>query len=114
MIDGLWGTSQGTVYAADLQGKKLLVTSGDGGVWGAGPASPTDTQGFYGIWGTAANDFYAVGATSTSGLIAHYDGVTLSAEPVSLPYGGFSAVWGSSATDVYAVGSTGAIAHANP
>jgi hypothetical protein len=60
-----------------------------------------------GIWGSAANDIFAVGGF---GSIVHWDGVAWSplASGTSADLYG---VWGSSTRDVYAVGTGGTIVH---
>ena len=61
-----------------------------------------DTMGpyVYGLWGSSANDVWAVGQF---GLIEHWDGSGWSTVP-SGKSENLKAVWGSSANDVWAVG----------
>jgi hypothetical protein len=61
----------------------------------------------YGIWGSAANDVFIVGA---NGAILHYSGGTYHMMP-SGTTNDLSGVWGSSGSDVFAVGSGGKILH---
>ncbi len=83
-------------------------------------ATPDNTVQLYGIWGTAANDLWAVGADAqTQAVVWHFDGMMWSAQDVSnvvhpVPSNDPTTlfkVWGTSATDVYAVGQTGLIIH---
>jgi len=72
-----------------------------------GTATPTS---LYGVWGTASNDVFVVGESTSP--ILHYTG-TWSQTP---PPGGVSwlwSVWGSSTSDVYALGSSGKFPHYN-
>jgi hypothetical protein len=64
---------------------------------------------FRAVWGSAANDVFAVGR---GGLIFHYDGsqwqeMETETGTVAWLYG----IWGSSSTDVFAVGDEGTILH---
>lgn len=71
----------------------------------------------YGIWGTVANNLWAVGGNihDQSAVLWHYDGehwkdvsgVLPAGEPTRALY----KVWGRSATDVYAVGDVGSLLH---
>ena len=76
----------------------------------------------YGVWGSSANDVYAVGEGSnqngTGPLLYHNDGTGWTEATPSLPVGWSGGslidVWGSSASDVYAVGwSTGPLLYHN-
>jgi hypothetical protein len=71
------------------------------------PDPPLSPYAPLGLWGTSANDVFAVGE---AGMILHYDGaswVTMASGTGEVLYG----VWGSSATDVFAVGAAGTILH---
>jgi len=59
------------------------------------------------VWGSSANDIFAVGS---GGTILHYNGSNWSAM-TSGTIQGLNAVWGSSANDIFAVGSGGTILH---
>lgn len=64
------------------------------------------------IWGTAANDIWAVGE---AGTILHYDGVTWSS-PIATGEAGTQdlfSIYGTSATDIWAVGARGTLVHWN-
>ena len=77
-----------------------------------------DTSQLFGIWGTAANNLWAVGADAGSNAVVwHFDGATWAVQDLSavLPSGEGATtlykVWGRSASDVYAVGETGLMLH---
>jgi hypothetical protein len=61
------------------------------------------------LWGTAANDIWAVGS---GGTILHYDGTAWVPTPTGLQ-NTFFGVWGSSANDVWAVSSSQVLLHSN-
>lgn len=73
----------------------------------------------YGVWGSAANDVWAVGgdedAPDTGGTVWRFDGATWTRQDLSgvraagLPL--LFKVWGRAADDVYAVGRLGVILH---
>ena len=76
------------------------------------PGTPT----LFGIWGTAANDLWAVGGDDESrGVLWHFDGTTWTARDLSVvvPDGvpTLYKIWGRSAADIYAVGEVGTILH---
>lgn len=124
----VWGSAPTNVLAVGMLGSDIAPPGGtcgyfcayqlieryDGSQWStmspyrATPyLSPYDitTSGIlYGIWGSAANNVYAVG----SGSILHYDGsswVSMSSGSAGALY----AVWGIAANKVYAVGDDGTI-----
>lgn len=74
-------------------------------------------QIIYGIWGTAADNLWAVGGSMAAplvgGVIWHYDGVSWTAYDVTgIRAGGVPTlfkVWGRSADEIYAVGNRGII-----
>lgn len=71
-----------------------------------------------GIWGSSANDIFAVGTDGEVGKILHYDGVSWSEmySGYSGKYcskGGFRDVWGNNGSDVYVLGCHGFILHYN-
>ena len=77
------------------------------------PLPPGWQSGFlYGVWGTSANDIYAVGygnnGVADTPLIYHKDASNWTSYGLGLPQGWNTGylfgVWGSSASDVYAVG----------
>ena len=74
------------------------ITHYDGVSWS--PQASGTTNNLFGIWGSAPNDVFAVGA---NGTILHYDGTGWSAQ-ASGTTGHLYGVWGSSKYDVFAVG----------
>jgi hypothetical protein len=80
--------------------------------------TPDNTSQLFGVWGTAANNLWAVGGDSQNqAVLWHYDGMHWTSVDVSsqLPSGEGSTtlykVWGRSASDVFAVGETGIVLH---
>ena len=61
----------------------------------------------YGVWGTAANDVWAVGQ---GGTILHWDGARWSTIPSGTTET-LRSIWGSSPTDIWAVGERGTAVH---
>jgi len=100
LLTGIWASSGTNAFAVGQSGTILHY---DGTAWRA-ESSGTD-RNLADVWGTAANDVFAVGG----GVILHYDGATWGTQ--LLPDAALAAVWGSSATDVYAVGSSGTLLH---
>lgn len=78
--------------------------------------TPGDAQ-LFGIWGTAANALWAVGANEAGhGVIWRFEGaewtpVDLSGLASPDPIGPLNKVWGRAANDVYAVGEGGTVLH---
>ncbi len=120
-LHGVWGSSAQNVWAV---GKHrfaiewlilwkyyytLWQTTNGGGAWGSPYSLDGGPFGYdlNAVWGTAANNVYAVGA---GGKILKYDGSSWS-EKTSGTSSDLYAVWGSSATDVYAGGAGGTIRH---
>jgi hypothetical protein len=99
---GIWGLSDGELYAVGDQGKIVScigTCTGYSGTNWAEMTSPTSSN-LRAIWGTSASDIFAVGF---DGAILHYDGSSwtkMNANTSTYFYG----VWGSSSSDVYAVG----------
>ena len=78
----------------------------DGSMWRAvTPVVPSSTV-LYGVWGSAANNFWAVGDNAT---ILHYDGAAWSVVATGGSPGAYRGVGGSSASDVWIVGDSGAV-----
>src|SRR5262245_52489478 len=80
-----------------------VITHWNGQRWSVPPSGTTSS--LYGVWGSAANDVWVVGA---AGTILHFNGATFTpvASGVSATLFG---VWGASASEVWAVGSNGMI-----
>ncbi len=64
-----------------------------------------------GVWGSAADDVFIVGGTSSTGEIHHYDGATWSEMNVPDGVGLLSWSFGFSASDIWSVGLRGAVLH---
>jgi hypothetical protein len=73
------------------------------------PGTDCSTVHHFGVWGSAANDVWAVGARGT---IAHWTGSAWSIARSGTTEDLFG-VWGSAANDVWAVGVRGTIVHWN-
>lgn len=114
-IRGMWGTANDVWLVGDnsvnvgwMAGTILRARSGDGGT---GPFVAVDSQTtsrLEAIWGSAADDVWAVGARGT---IRHYTGglrFAIVASPVTTD---LHAVWGSGPKDVWAVGEQGTVIH---
>lgn len=125
-IYGLWGTSPENIYAAGT----LFVFRYDGEDWKVsyfenmlhpdgiyGNKDDENITHFTGIWGTDANNIYAVAADEKT--ITHYDGeewsIVYSAEKKpSLPESiRLKSIWGADKNNIFAVGYNGAILHYN-
>ena len=106
-VRSIWGDPSGEVFAVCRQG----ILHYDGSTW-SNTSLPDEVLD---IWGSSAEDVFAVGwnwssATGTHGSIFHYDGKVWTAmtTPTSQV---LHAVWGSAANDVYAVGESATILH---
>src|SRR6266487_2464128 len=117
-LSGIWGSGASDVYTVGYgyNGSSVnlpLMYHRDSSNWTVANLSlPIGLHSgiLYGVWGSSANDIYAVGSGNGDNvpLLYHKDnsGWTVSSP---LPPSGWShsylnAVWGSSAADVYAVG----------
>jgi hypothetical protein len=69
----------------------------------------SDSQSLYGLWGSAADDVYAVGGIAKSGSILHYDGHAWS--PIGPSGYGLLAAWGTGRSDVWLAGYQGRLLH---
>ena len=63
---------------------------------------------FFGVWGTAANNAYAVGEMGT---IVHWDGSLWTRVPAPALSQTLIGIWGSSPADIFAVGDGGIVEH---
>jgi hypothetical protein len=72
-------------------------------------SSPT-AENINGIWGSRADDIFAVANT---GVVLHYDGAswTTMTDPTTE---NLNCVWGTGGDDVFAVGANGTIIHYAP
>ncbi len=62
-------------------------------------------NGLEGVWGTASNDVWAVGA---AGTLLHYNGVAWSTV-LSGTASNLNSIWGTAANNIFAVGQGGTI-----
>ena len=103
-----------------MSGEKGLVLRYDPSSGAFTPMSVPGTQVLFGIWGTTANDIWAVGGDlsneDTGGVVWHYDGTQWTQDqfigrvrPAGLPT--LYKVWGRSNTDVWVVGRLGLVFH---
>ena len=76
----------------------------DGSDWTS--VSSSTTEFLRGVWGSEANDVWAVGGAPST--IVHWDGSTWTSVPTGTTTV-LNGVWGSGASDVWAVGSSGTI-----
>jgi photosystem II stability/assembly factor-like uncharacterized protein len=66
----------------------------------------------YGVWGTSANDLWAVGGKpGTDGVLLHKDATGWTVQPSPVPFVAFFKVWGTSSSDVFVCGEGGTILH---
>jgi hypothetical protein len=119
---GIWGTSASNIYMVGAVLSKVtrktvpLLYHYDGTDWNivtvSLPAGWGDSN-MRGIWGSSANDIYAVGQAFDSNgqsliLVYHYDGTGWLATGLSLPPGWSDGylrnIWGTGASDIYAAG----------
>jgi len=120
----LWwvhGFVGGPVFVSGAGG--VIARHDPGGSWTVFETGYAGTI-FYGIWGAAPNDIYAVGGPdfgvtpSEGDVILHWDGTTwtrirvavLDAKPMSAQKDLFK-VWGTSNKDIFIVGASGMILH---
>ncbi len=103
-LDALWGTSASNIYMSAFFGG---IWRYDGSAWNQATTLSTTILG---IWGSSAQDIFAVGSYSSSAAILHFNGASWSRTAVS-GIQQLRSVWGSSGSDVFAVGSQGSIVH---
>jgi hypothetical protein len=98
---------EGDASAATTASDPLLL-HWDGSIWTRVElpiASGNGTRGVASIWGSAANDVWAVGQTDASADTWHFDGERWTEVPVAGPKS-FKLVWGTCASDFWAVGTS--------
>ncbi|MFO0745653.1 MAG: hypothetical protein U1F43_08265 [Myxococcota bacterium] len=100
-LNDLWGTGDGTFYAAVGTGGRALLFRN--GTWGVVETSSSQT--LESVFGTAADDVWAVGR---SGTALHWDGTafTRATMPTSAA---LNAIWGSAKDRYFTVGSGGTL-----
>lgn len=117
--DDVWMTADNSVYVSYERGKILHGTPADAGAGkDAGPLfdrltwTPVDSQSsltLESVWGSSANDVWAVGGLGT---IRHFvTGDLRWQEVVSPTKEDLRSVWGSGPKDIWAVGDNGTILH---
>ena len=100
----VWSSSASDVFVGQTIPPLLHF---DGAAWS--PMTTPSQSPIYGLWGTAANDVFAV----TDNVILHFDGSVWTSTTSLTPHR-LIAVWGSSGTDLFAVGQNGSIMHGTP
>ena len=96
----VWGSGSNDVYAATSRSGGLLHFDGTSWTPMTIESGSIAADGAHGVWGTGADDVFAVDA----GTVWHYDGISwqlVASEDISA----LRRVWGSSSTDVFAVGT---------
>lgn len=115
----LWWVQTLADGPALMGGAGATVLRYDGARFERLPTPGTGKQTVYGVWGTSADDFYAVGsAAGRDGFVWHWHANAFEREalPLDLPresggeVPGFFKVWGAG-DDVWVVGSAGAVMH---
>lgn len=96
---GLHGTSSSNIWTVGGYGVDGGSSRWDGAQWSPKTTFSTNALG---VWGSAANDVWAVGL---DGFMSHYDGQTWTKIPAVVS-NRLDGVWGSSKSDVWAVGAT--------
>jgi uncharacterized protein YjdB len=101
---GVWGTSPTDIFVAGYASGTGVVRHFDGSGWTTVHSSGSES--YYGVWGAASDDVYAVGDLT----IQHWDGSawTEMAKPAGLNW--LWSVWGTSSNEVFAAGSGNNIA----
>lgn len=111
-LEGIWGSSANEpVWAVGEQGTIRRMTAG-AARWEI-VASPT-TENLHAIWGSRADDIWAVG---DAGTILHWDGSEWKSSAAAFSLGkkpNLRGVWGSAADDVWIVGDTAALHYTGP
>ena len=115
--NSVWGTSSKNVFAVgdsyrtNHNNYYNIIYHFDGYEWtkSYNPHThyPANLVDFKGIWGTSANNIFAVGDNST---ILHYDGDEWSSLPFDEEFS-LRDIWGSSKDNIFAVGENGLILH---
>jgi len=105
----IFGTSADDVIAIGTAGSRGsdAALRWNGTTWS--PQSVGQRSGFSALWGSAASDVWAVGASDRRAAIERWDGVMWSAYTIDAA--ALTSVWGSGPSDVFAVGEAGTILH---
>jgi len=123
LLHSVWGSSSKNVYAV---GSQWTILHYDGNAWsqvesglysdtGHDMGEDSPASGFWSIWGSSANDIYAVGGSMTRGGVAlHFDGDFW--REISLPDNHrdhYCCVWGTSGKNIFILGNLGRAYHYN-
>jgi hypothetical protein len=103
-VVAVWGSSASDVWAMYTSpigaGQQTFLRRWNGSAW---EAVITLSGYYYGLWGNAQNNYWAV---NNNGQAIHFDGVSWST-PMPISSGiVFVQVWGASANDVWALGGS--------
>jgi photosystem II stability/assembly factor-like uncharacterized protein len=103
----VWGMQDGTAVAVGGSlpdpTEKAVILHFDGESWTRADASHVGTKTLRGVWGTSANNYWAVG---DDGKITHYDGSSWKPSNSRVD-DRLYAVYGVGPNEIYAVGGTG-------
>lgn len=108
----MWGADPaGPFFAVGDNGE--ILTSGGSGTWSHMDSAALSSLRLWDIWGSAADDVYAVGHTdeilgANESQIVHYDGTTWQNDLYNynvLPAHYMRAIWGRSQSDIFTFGS---------
>ncbi len=111
-LNGVWGAGSNGPFFAVGDGAEIL-TSGGSGTWSSMNSGALSLLRFWGIWGSSADNVYAVGHTddwpaSNESQIVHFDGTSWKSAFYSynvLPAQYMNSVWGRSQSDIFTFGS---------
>jgi len=99
--NGVWSSAPNDVFVVGTTDDQGAILHFDGSSWS--PMSTPPTGPLLDVWGTSAQDVYAVGV----GTILHYDGQGWT--EVLAASQRLAGVWGASPTDVFVTGSGGTV-----
>ncbi|MBU1420650.1 MAG: hypothetical protein KKD01_02495, partial [Proteobacteria bacterium] len=111
-LNAVWGAGiNGPFFAVGDSAE--LITSVGSGTWSSMSSGALSYLRFWGIWGSSADNVYAVGDTesilgSNESQIVHFDGTSWKSDFYSynvLPAQYMRAVWGRSQTDFFSFGT---------
>jgi hypothetical protein len=106
----IWGADATHIWA--VAGYIFSRNAGTGG-WNT-DCCASGVAPFFGLWGAAANDVYAVGQSGTSMLVYHNNGSGWTAQTNFVGISGLYqllGIWGSSSSNIYIVGEQQTILH---
>ena len=102
-VDGVTSTAVVTV----------AITPADPVNLWANPTDPIPTANYKGVWGSASDNVWAVGAGETypNSAIIHFDGSAWNVVAGPTTGGQLNAIWGSGSDDIWAGGDVGSLLH---